>query len=198
MSLSTLHRHNLKNIVFFQRNKSFLESADKIKKNIDFFLSTFRKITVGGIVNQLIKSSGLSMPLKVERLTERTFIAILQVPSGTSSVPEKILSQEYMDSSNGNKHISGCSLALSTTGSGGFMVLWFLLGFYGFYIFFMPSTRMLNQRFSQRRDHSLKSHPTDWCSQGSNSEKYAFLPFKSPLFRKKISSLPFHGSAQIN
>ena len=35
---------------FFQRNKYYLESEDKI----DFF-STPRKITVGGFVNQLIK-----------------------------------------------------------------------------------------------------------------------------------------------
>ena len=38
-------------------------SADKIKKiileNKFYFFSTFRKITVGGFVNQLIKNSGL-------------------------------------------------------------------------------------------------------------------------------------------
>ena len=43
---------------------SYLVSADKIKKN-NFrnyfsFFSSFRKITVGGFVNQLIKNSGLS------------------------------------------------------------------------------------------------------------------------------------------
>ena len=41
----------------------YLESADKIKKfflEIKFyFFLTFRKITVGGFVNQLIKNSGL-------------------------------------------------------------------------------------------------------------------------------------------
>ena len=46
-----------KYIIFFQLNKKYLESADKIKKI--FFeiilVSTFRKITVGGFVNQLIK-----------------------------------------------------------------------------------------------------------------------------------------------
>ena len=32
---------------------------DKIKKKMKYFLSTFRRITVGGFVNQLIKNSGL-------------------------------------------------------------------------------------------------------------------------------------------
>ena len=45
---------------FFHRNKYNLELADKIKKKtiLEFkfyFLSTFRKITVGGFVNQVIK-----------------------------------------------------------------------------------------------------------------------------------------------
>ena len=54
VSLSKIHRQNLKNnIIFFKRNKEYFESADKIKQ-LEFF-STFRKITVGRFVNQLIK-----------------------------------------------------------------------------------------------------------------------------------------------
>ena len=58
MSLSKIHRQNLKNVLFFQQNKLYLESADKIKKNIEikfYFFHTFRKIKVEGFVNQLIK-----------------------------------------------------------------------------------------------------------------------------------------------
>ena len=58
VSLSKMHRQNLKKILFFQKNKYFLESEDKIKIFLEikfYFFPTFRKITIGGFVNQLIK-----------------------------------------------------------------------------------------------------------------------------------------------
>ena len=65
---------NLKKI-FFQPNNYYLESADKIKNfflEIKFyFFPTFRKITVGGFVNQLIKKI-LALLVKLELLQQNS------------------------------------------------------------------------------------------------------------------------------
>ena len=61
MAFSKIHRQNLKNTLIFKRNKYNLESADKIKKNILDFYSTFRKITVGEFV-KVRKTGRIEIP----------------------------------------------------------------------------------------------------------------------------------------
>ena len=62
VTLKNTQTESQKNIIFFQRNKKYLESEDKIEENKNnfleikfYFFPTFQKITVGGFVNQLIK-----------------------------------------------------------------------------------------------------------------------------------------------
>ena len=53
-----MHRQNLKKILFLSTKKLIFSVGDKIKKNLGnkiLLFPTFRKITVGGLVNQLIK-----------------------------------------------------------------------------------------------------------------------------------------------
>ena len=76
-------------IIFFNNLTIYLESVDKIKIILEikfYFLTTFRKITVGGVVNQLITKFWPNLGNLLKIIFVHNFFSYLNQMSKDSAV----------------------------------------------------------------------------------------------------------------